>query len=699
MVKISRLELIKFGKLHDCIIDLKDGLNVIYGDNEAGKSTIQLFIKAMFYGFPSRGGKKGDVKERERAIPWGETSAAGKIYINKDGRNIEIYRKFGKRASGDVIRVSDSATGEDYFGVDIKGDRVGELILGISQNMFERTVWIAQSNAPIIGKDDEITSKLINLLETGSESDVSIADATKALDTNMNKLRAPDKRRSPGEIDILLKKKSELIKQKEHIRMLESEQVHSKSKIKKCYEEKEKTEKQYRHLVTLRKSERAKEKLGRVNKLDGYLTKEMQIANTRQFQVFRHNASDEKIAQIRSDADRIDELEVTSYQKKDECKKAENVLNKGHQKQKKYIYIMIIASILMFGVGVFGYILDFPKHYLWITGEIIGFVVVIFAIVAYCIIRYNIVELKRKIEDYKNQIDDLRADVLETEMRFSESLKNLECDTFKTFNERVLVYLGDIEKIKMAQTLYLELLGDDDYDELKKEVAEISDLIIEESVNKNFDFDEQLNMLNEKRDRLSREITLLEQSLIKSDCDFINICDIDNNINAIESEIAEKEEEYLAYYAAKESLIEVYEKIKSDYTPLLNNETESLLSSLTDGKHGNIKISDDFTLNLNNSWDTSDVKRAEFFSSGTYNQIYLCLRLAIIKLTLRDSETIVFFDDILTTFDDARSEAAIKLINDICKQNEYQALLFTCHKRDIKSAKGYSDINIMEVIL
>ena len=54
-IRITRLELIKFGKFADYSIDISDGMNVIYGDNEAGKSTIQLFIKFMLFGIPSRG--------------------------------------------------------------------------------------------------------------------------------------------------------------------------------------------------------------------------------------------------------------------------------------------------------------------------------------------------------------------------------------------------------------------------------------------------------------------------------------------------------------------------------------------------------------------------------------------------------------------------------------------------------------------
>ena len=71
-----------------------------------------------------------------------------------------------------------------------------------------------------------------------------------------------------------------------------------------------------------------------------------------------------------------------------------------------------------------------------------------------------------------------------------------------------------------------------------------------------------------------------------------------------------------------------------------------------------------------------DLKQAEFFSTGTYNQIYLALRLAIIKLTLSASDSVIFLDDVLTTFDDGRSKDALEVIREICIKDGYQCLLF-----------------------
>ena len=49
-MKIKSIYISAFGGLKDKRLDFSDGFNIIYGDNENGKSTVMAFIKMMFYG-------------------------------------------------------------------------------------------------------------------------------------------------------------------------------------------------------------------------------------------------------------------------------------------------------------------------------------------------------------------------------------------------------------------------------------------------------------------------------------------------------------------------------------------------------------------------------------------------------------------------------------------------------------------------
>ena len=44
MMKIKKIYISAFGGLKDFTLELNDGLNVVYGNNEDGKSTVAAFI-------------------------------------------------------------------------------------------------------------------------------------------------------------------------------------------------------------------------------------------------------------------------------------------------------------------------------------------------------------------------------------------------------------------------------------------------------------------------------------------------------------------------------------------------------------------------------------------------------------------------------------------------------------------------------
>ena len=49
-LKINRIKINSYGKLKEKEIELQDGINLIYGKNESGKSTLLRFISNTFYG-------------------------------------------------------------------------------------------------------------------------------------------------------------------------------------------------------------------------------------------------------------------------------------------------------------------------------------------------------------------------------------------------------------------------------------------------------------------------------------------------------------------------------------------------------------------------------------------------------------------------------------------------------------------------
>ena len=90
-MKLRELKLKNFGKFHDKSIQLQDGINVICGENESGKTTMHTFIKAMLFGLERGRGRASAKDTFSRYEPWeygnyysGELKAMRKIFVCKE---------------------------------------------------------------------------------------------------------------------------------------------------------------------------------------------------------------------------------------------------------------------------------------------------------------------------------------------------------------------------------------------------------------------------------------------------------------------------------------------------------------------------------------------------------------------------------------------------------------------------------------
>lgn len=173
-MKIKKIYIAAFGKLKDFTLDINDGLNVIYGNNEDGKSTVFAFIKAMFYG-TGRNTKNISESVRLKYTPWDGTAMAGRIFFENDGKNYCLEKEFRKSDSTDRIVLTDLDSGKT---IDTT-ENIGQQFFGLSAAAFERSLFIG--NGDFI-KDDsaagEINGKLSNIALTGSE-DVSYKQIAK----------------------------------------------------------------------------------------------------------------------------------------------------------------------------------------------------------------------------------------------------------------------------------------------------------------------------------------------------------------------------------------------------------------------------------------------------------------------------------------------------------------------------------------
>lgn len=184
---IKRVYIEQFGKLAKKEFFFKSGINIIYGRNESGKTTLEQFLLTMLYG--SRTSKKFGVSAREKYIPFGQDFAYGQMVIELDGKMFLFERKLGQKKKDDVFRSFEETT-LDQVSFD---EHLGKHLFDLDLEPFLKTLFVSQSGLKFHGeKDESLNTKLTNLLETGDE-DVSYTKAMDILDGEMKKIKGTRK--------------------------------------------------------------------------------------------------------------------------------------------------------------------------------------------------------------------------------------------------------------------------------------------------------------------------------------------------------------------------------------------------------------------------------------------------------------------------------------------------------------------------
>lgn len=167
-MRINNLRINSFGKLENR--DLEFGkFNLIYGDNEAGKSTLLNYIMHMFYGMNKSKSLKSN-SDYDRFCPWNSNDFSGQInYDLDDGSNYRVYRDFDKKET--FIYDKNNTEISNLFSVDKKlGNQFLLDQIMLDRDLLEKTFVINQNSLKVLKNDrDELIQKISNLIESGSE--------------------------------------------------------------------------------------------------------------------------------------------------------------------------------------------------------------------------------------------------------------------------------------------------------------------------------------------------------------------------------------------------------------------------------------------------------------------------------------------------------------------------------------------------
>lgn len=257
---IKKINIAAFGKLHNQTIEFSDGLNVIYGGNEAGKTTLHKFIEGMFFGFFKTYSKnKLYTEDHAKYLPWVSGEYQGSIEYEHEGRTYRLERNFDKR--NEFVRLYDNTTGDD-LSEQMEYDSVQRLYdaslhLGINRSLFNNTISIAQmANAT----DDDLIREIGDLLvNTGDahDSNISFKKAVEILDRH--KAAIGTKRQTRSAFGSNVAKLQQLEEEKLFTQNIYEENKEKYLKIKSLKKELERTMQRKEEIITLQEKRSAEE--------------------------------------------------------------------------------------------------------------------------------------------------------------------------------------------------------------------------------------------------------------------------------------------------------------------------------------------------------------------------------------------------------------------------------------------------------
>lgn len=707
---ITELFLNSFGKFKNKTITLKDGFNIIYGDNEAGKTTIHKFIEGMLFGFFKPYSKKRIYSEDyDRYLPWDYPEYSGilKCIINEHAFRIE--RNFLK--GSDEVKIFDEETGEDISHIS-EYDNITRLhqptttYMGLNSTVFNNTISISQGNS----KSEEALSKEVkdSLINLGGslDEDISIKKVLEKLDEKINDI-GTEKRIKTSPLGKVVEEIEKLEKEREKALSISIEVKDYQEKANSLLEEinqlnvkKNEIENKINLLEiyqAFQKYEKSKELLEEINELKVQLdeyenTKDLILCNSKENNpIFNNKNINEKLYKYEELEEEKNKLLYNN-----EYNSLMFLNTRAEEKLRSLRKMNMIKIISVMGIIVsFLLGLKISKTIYYIS--VFPFVVLVYSFFSSKELNKYVRNLKLQIGEMEEKDNSRKKTIEELEIEMEDILKIFKCKTKADLRrlaiditEKDLTVKDDLEKkksyerlsqlLESKKSLYNNILDNYSIEFLRKKSEGFTEAM-EQSVEvlDKQTLLEDLSSINDIIIETKDELTRLEEKI-----SFLS--NLTTELVQIEEEIIRKKNMQNEYENRREALIlarstidKISKNIQRDFAPKLNSMVGEIIQSITSNKYHDVKITEGLNIKVVDPRNNKLVD-VEKLSCGTIDQLYFGMRLGIINIIKGENNLPLILDDSFVQYDYDRLENILKLLS---KEGlKRQIILFTCHERE-----------------
>ncbi len=623
-MKIEKIKINSFGKLENKEYNLSENINLIYGKNEAGKSTLLKFIQNTFYG-TSKNKKGKTFSDYDLYKPWNDGDFSGKIKYKLDsGEEYEVYREFGKKSpkiyNNKLEDISkkfniDKTIGNEFFFEQTKVDEF----------TFLTSIVSMQQEVKLNKQDQNVyIQKIANLAGTGDDG-VSYKKAIDKL--NKKQLDEIGTDRSSGKpINISISKINKYEEKIKELEIYKEKQYNIEKEINDLKKEIEKEKNKEKYLKELKeKKDEERIENEKINFNDKIL-----------------NKNEESIEKNKNEIE-----DLINKKEKIESNKIENKINGK-------IYFILIFIFCLSAIAIYVIIKN-------ITFSMILCILAIGLLILYFINKNKVLIQNKKVLEKINKINyefDEKISSLKNEIKILEENNSEQKNEIKKINEKINSLKNEKEKIKNK---YIYKLNNEELN------------LLFNCIDYNEIIDNVQNLIRIKELNLNT-LELNNKNIIENLENLINLEELLQIEKQNYEELKEKNDKI---NMAKMLIEKAYEKMKNSVTPKFTSNLSENIFEISDGKYKKVTINDDegIIVELPNGKYVS----AEKLSGGTIEQLYLSLRLSMAK-EISDENMPIILDEAFAYYDDERLKNTLEFLSNKFKEN--QIILFTCTNRE-----------------
>ena len=685
-MRIKNIKVNAYGNIENKDINLEEGINIIHGANESGKSTLLNYIISIFYGI-SRNKDGKALSDYEKYKPWNSNEFSGRIsYKLENGEKYEIFRDFNKK--NPKIYNDKLEDISDRFETDKKdGSKFFIEQMGIDKQMYLSTVVSTQEEVRLDEKNQNmLIQKIANLAGTG-EDNVSYKKALTKLQEKIRDEIGTNKT-SQKPVNIIEKeiteinnkitetekyrnRKYEIDEEKEQI-LSELKELEQQKQILQELQNSMKSEEETKNRLEIREKNR-KDNIAKINELTNQ-------KNT-------INAENERVQSAKSHLQDIIKGHKENIEKlNSEIEKIANEKEETQEKEKPSISFMVITVVLTIAL-ICSIVLI--KNYIF--SGVLG-VVIIANIVFYVINKNKQKVNKAKLREKINQEKQYKREKLENQKQqiianVNTTEKELEKqeEGEKQVNSELSMLKGQIILLEKNNEKITEEI--EQYNKaIKEESNKNKQQIIEKYKDKNIndllyinDYQNYISKIEEtiNNNRIRIKGLEIEYNTIVPQLDEMVV--LEEKREADKEKLAELREKESIINIAIENLMDAYEEMKTTITPKFTKNLSESIQKISSNKYNKVTINDENGMIIENN--RGEYVEAIKLSTGTIDQLYLALRLSMIDELSKENLPIIL-DESFAYSDNNRLKNMLQyLTSDL---NNHQTIIFTCTDREQK---------------